>query len=147
MQSTYVLCLWMLRSAKHKHCKRKSNIHLEILIIFFPEHTTNDIRNVHNLFSIRSLLLVCGPSDIHLFSPVPAKKFNFLSHTKFLGSHYYYTMRISTMANWASSVAPHSRKNCVHVSSTSDRMLIGLNEELTNYDSQHSLRGNEREVD
>jgi hypothetical protein len=79
MQSTYVLYLCgydstlMLRSAKHRHiAKGKGNIHLEILIIFFLS-ILQMTRNVHNLFSISLLLLLRGPSDIHLFSPMPAK--------------------------------------------------------------------------
>lgn len=115
----------MLRSAKHRHCKGKSNIHLEILIIFFPDHTTNDSKCPQFIF--HSVLIVIARSIRYSFIFTSAsEKFNFLPHTKFLGSHFFSTI----ITQWEYqrrliepfSVASYSRKNCVHVPSTSDRI-------------------------
>lgn len=40
------------------------------------------------------------------------------------------------LLHFSLSLSPLFHKNCVHVRGTSDRMLIGLNEGPTNYDSQ-----------
>lgn len=146
MQFTYVLWLVVCGCFDQQSIGEKGNIHRETLIIFFSWKNCKwfAIRNVHKLFLI---VIVRSIRYSFIFS-ILSEKFNFRSHTKFLGplfSHYHYTQwEYQRRANWALSLAPLSHKNCVHVRSTSDRMLIGLNEGLTNYDSQHSRRKKRR---